>query len=133
MAIQLSVLCRNARLDAIETELGASPKLKIRTGAQPADCATADAGTVLGTFDLPSDAFAAAASGSKAKTGTWQETAADASGTAAHFRLYKTDGSTCVMQGSVGQGTGDLSLDNTAIVLGQQITINTFTISDANA
>jgi hypothetical protein len=133
MAIQLSVACRNARLDAIETEAAASPKLKIRTGAQPTDCATADSGSVLATFDLPSDAFATAASGAKAKTGTWQETAADATGTAAHFRLYKTDGTTCVMQGSVGAGSGDLSLDSVSITVGQQVTITTFTITDGNA
>ena len=133
MAIQLSVAARNGRLDAFETELGASPVLKIRTGAQPADCATADSGTVLATLSLPADAFAAAGSGAKAKSGTWQDTVADASGTAAHFRLYKTDGTTCVMQGSVGQGSGDLSLDNVTIVAGQQVTINTFTVTDGNA
>ena len=38
MAIQFSVSVRNARLDAIETTVGASPKLQIRTGAAPADC-----------------------------------------------------------------------------------------------
>lgn len=133
MAIQLSVNCRNGRLDAIETEFGASPKLKIRTLSQPADCAAADVGTVLATFDLPSDAMAAASGGTKAKSGTWQETAADGTGTAAHFRLYKTDGTTCVMQGSVGAGSGDLSLDSVSITTGQQVTINTFTITDANA
>lgn len=134
MAIQLSVACRNARLDAIETELGASPKLKIRTGTQPADCAAADSGTVLATFDLPADAMAAAASGAKAKSGTWQETAADATGTApAHFRLYKNDGTTCVLQGTVGAGSGDLSLDSVNITVGQQVTITTFTITDGNA
>jgi hypothetical protein len=37
------------------------------------------------------------------------------------------------MQGSVGQGTGDLSLDNTTISNGQTITINTFTLTDGNA
>jgi hypothetical protein len=133
MAIQLSVACRNGRLDAIETEFGASPKLKIRTLSQPADCAAADVGTVLATFDLPSDAMAAAASGSKAKSGTWQETAADGTGTAGHFRLYKTDGTTCVLQGSVGAGSGDLSLDSVSITTGQQVTVNTFTITDGNA
>jgi hypothetical protein len=133
MAIQLSVAARNGRLDAIETELGASPILKIRTGAQPADCATADSGTVLATLNLPSDAFAAAASGAKAKSGTWNDTSADAAGTAAHFRLYKTDGSTCVLQGSVGQGSGDLSLDNTVLAVGQTVTITAFTLTDGNA
>jgi len=47
MAVQLSVTARNARLDAIETAVGTSPILRIRTGAAPANCAAADAGTVL--------------------------------------------------------------------------------------
>lgn len=49
MTVQLSVAVRNARLDAIETAIGVSAILKIRTGAQPATCATADSGTVLAT------------------------------------------------------------------------------------
>jgi len=133
MAIQLATSTRNARLDAIETDAGTSAILKIRTGAQPADCAAADSGTVLATFNLPSDWMAAASSGSKAKSGTWQDTSADSTGTAAHFRLYKSDGATTIMQGSVGQGSGDLSLDNTSIVAGQQVTVNTFTLTDGNA
>lgn len=133
MTVQLSTAVRNARLDSIETTIGASAVLKIRTGAQPADVASADSGTVLATLSLPSDWAAAAASGSKAKSGTWQDTSADATGTAAHWRLYASDGTTCHAQGSVGQGSGDLSLDNTAIVAGQQITINTFTLTDGNA
>lgn len=42
MAIQLSAAARNALLDAIETAIGATAVLKIRTGAAPADVATAD-------------------------------------------------------------------------------------------
>jgi hypothetical protein len=132
MAIQLSTSVRNARLDAIESAIGASAILKIRTGAQPTDCAAADSGTVLATLNLPADYMAAAASGSKAKSGTWQDTTADASGTAAHFRIYAADGTTCHLQGTVGQGAGDLSLDSTSIIAGQQVTINTFTLTDAN-
>lgn len=133
MAIQLSVAARNARLDAIETEGGTSAILKIRTGSAPADCAAADSGTVLATLNLPSDYLAAASSGSKAKSGTWNDTSADATGTAAHFRLYKSDGTTCFLQGTVGQGSGDLSLDNTSIVAGQTVTITAFTLTDGNA
>lgn len=133
MAIQLAVATRNARLDAIETEAGTDAVLKIRSGAQPANCAAADSGTVLATLTLPSDWMAAASGGSKAKSGTWSDASADANGVAEHFRLYKSDGTTCVMQGSVGQGSGDLSLDNTTIVAGQTITVNSFTITDGNA
>lgn len=133
MAIQLAVSTRNARLNAIETDAGTSAILKLRTGAQPADCATADSGTVIATLNLPSDYFSAASAGAMAKTGTWQDASADASGTPAHFRLYKSDGTTCIAQGSVGQGSGDLSLDNTTVVAGQTITVNTFTLTDGNA
>jgi hypothetical protein len=135
MAIQLSVAVRNARLDAIETAVGASAKLKIRSGAQPASCATADSGTVLATFDLPADYLAAAGSGAKALAGTWQETAADAAGTAAHYRLYATDGTTCHIQGSVTAtaGGGDLTLDNVVIAVDQVVTITGFTLTDGNA
>ena len=132
MAIQLSVAARNGRLDAIETELGSTPVLKIFTGAQPANCAAANSGTELASMTLPADAMAAASSGSKAKSGTWQATAGG-TGTAAHFRLYKSDGTTCVLQGSVGMGTGDLSLDNTSIASGQTVTVSGFTLTDANA
>lgn len=132
MAVQLAVSTRNARLDAIETDAGASAVLKIRTGAQPADCATADSGTVLATMTLPSDWMAAASGGTKAKSGTWQDTSADASGTAGHFRLYKSDGTTCIMQGSCGQGSGDLQLDNTNIASGQTVTVTGFTWTDGN-
>lgn len=133
MAVQLSVAVRNARLDAIETTIGTSAVLKIKTGAQPATCATADAGTVLVTITCPSDWAAAAASGAKALSGTWQDTSADATGTAAHWRLYASDGTTCHAQGTVGQGSGDLSLDNTAIVAGQTVTVTAFTLTDGNA
>ena len=135
MAVQLSVAVRNARLDAIETSIGTSAVLKIRTGAAPANCATADSGTVLATLNLPSDWMAAAASGSKAKSGTWEDLTADNTGTAAHFRVYASDGTTCGIQGTVTAtgGGGDMTLDNTSIASGQAVSITTFTLTDANS
>jgi hypothetical protein len=135
MAIQLSVAVRNARLDAIENTVGTSAVLKIRTGSAPADCAAADSGTVLATINLPSDWMNAAASGQKTKLGTWQDASADATGTAQHFRLYASDGTTCHMQGTVTAtgGGGDLTLDNTSIAAGQSVTITSFTLTDGNA
>lgn len=134
MALQLSELCRNARLNAIETEAGASAILKLRSGAQPANCAAADSGTVVATLNLPADWMAAAASGAKALSGTWEDLSADASGTVAHFRLYKSDGTTCVVQGSVTitGGGGDMTLDNNVVVAAQKITITGFTLTDGN-
>lgn len=135
MAVQLSVAVRNARLDAIETTIGTSAVLKIRTGAQPANCATADSGSVLATLNLPSDWMAAASSGTKAKSGTWEDTSADGAGTAAHWRLYASDGTTCHAQGTVTAtgGGGDLTVDNTSFAAGQAFTITSWTFTDANA
>jgi hypothetical protein len=135
MTIQLSDTVRNARLDAIETAIGTSAVLKIRTGAQPANVATADSGTVLATLTLPSDWMNAAATGSKTLLGTWQDTAADAAGTAGHFRIYASNGTTQHLQGSVTAtgGGGDLTLDNAVLAVGQSVTITSFTLTDGNA
>jgi hypothetical protein len=135
MAIQLSTTVRNARLDAIETAIGTSAVLKIRSGSAPANVATADSGTVLATLSLPSDWLAAASSGSKAKSGTWQDTSADATGTAAHFRIYASDGTTAHIQGTVTVtgGGGDMTVDSVSFTSGQSFTISTFTLTDGNA
>ncbi len=135
MTVQLSTAVRNAQLDAIETAIGVSAVLKIRTGAQPASCATADSGSVLATCNLPGDWMLAASGGSKAKNGTWEDASADGSGTAAHFRLYASDGTTCHLQGSVTAtgGGGDMTVDNTSFAAGQAFTITGFTLTAGNA
>jgi len=131
MTIQLSDAVRNARLDAIEATVGTSPTLTILSGSMPANCAAADTGTVLATLALPSDWMAAASGGSKAKLGTWQDASADATGTAGYFRI-KAAG-TCHIQGTVGTSGADLIVDNTSFATGQSFTINTFTLTEANA
>lgn len=87
MTFQASDAVRNAMLDASETTIGASPSLVMFQGTIPANCAAADAGTVVATLPLPPDWQAAAASGAKALLGTWQDTAADASGRARYGRI----------------------------------------------
>ena len=135
MSFQFSTTARNAALDAIETAIGASAILKIRSGSAPADCGTADSGTVLATLNLPSDWLAAASGGSKSKSGTWEDTSADAAGTAGHFRIYASDGTTVHMQGTITAtgGGGDMTLDNTSIASGQTVTITSFTLSAGGA
>lgn len=135
MAFQFSASARNAALDAIETAIGTSAILKIRSGSAPANVGTADSGTVLATLNLPSDWLAAASSGSKSKSGTWEDTSADATGTAAHFRIYASDGTTAHIQGTVTAtgGGGDMQLDNVSIASGQAVTITSFTLTAGGA
>lgn len=133
MTVQNSVAVRNARLDSDEVAIGTSPILTIRTGAQPADCATANSGTVLATLNLPSDWMNAASGATKTKAGTWQDASADATGTAAHYRIHDSTGTTCHEQGSIGVGTGDLQVDSTSFTAGQSFTITSYTKTAGNA
>ena len=134
MAIQLSTAVRNAQADAFESTTGVSAKLQIRSGSAPADCGTADSGTLLCEMTLPSDWLAAASSGAKTKSGSWTGTGA-AAGTAAHFRIKDNAGTTCHMQGTVTAtgGGGDMTLDNTSIASGQSVTVNSFSYTRGNA
>ncbi len=133
MAFQLSTAARNAALDTVEAAAGTAPVLTIRTGPAPADCATADSGTVLAAITLPSDWLGPASGGAKTLLGIWQNAAADATGTAAHFRIKQ--GTVCHLQGTVTAtgGGGDMQLDNVAIVAGGAITITAFTLTAGGA
>jgi hypothetical protein len=134
MALKFSVSVRNAMLDVIESAIGENPVLKIRTGAVPANVAAADAGSVLATLNLPADWMAAANSGSKAKSGTWQDLLADADGTAGHFRIYASGGAATI-QGTcslTGDG-GDMILNTLTLVLDNPFTVTGFTLTAGNA
>lgn len=133
MTIQFSVLGRNAMLDSLETEGGASAILELRTLAPPTSCAAANVGTVIATMTLPADWMAAAASGAKAKAGTWEDLSADAAGTVGHFRIFKSDGITCIIQGTCGEAATDMIINNAAVNAGQSITVTGFTLTAGNA
>ena len=132
MAIQYSTAVRNAMLDAIETTIGAAPKLRILTGAAPANCAAAQTGTLLAELTLPADWASNAASGSKALLGSWSGSVTVA-GTAAHYRIVDNAGTTCHEQGTIATSGGDLNTTSTALTVGQVIVITAKTLTAANA
>ena len=131
MPLQYSVAVNNARLDAVETATGASARLRIYTGTVPANCAAAATGTLLVDIALPADWMNPASATSKTKLGTWSANAT-AAGVAGYFRILDSAGTVAHMQGTCGQGTGDLPLDNTNIAVSQVVTVNTFTLNSAN-
>lgn len=135
MSLQFSVPVRNARLDVIETTVGASAILEIRTGAPPANCAAANSGTILASMSLPADWLAAAASGAKSKSGTWQDLLANADGIAGHFRIFDSGGTVCGIQGTCSGpgGGGDMELNNTSIATNQVVTVVAFDLTEGNA
>jgi hypothetical protein len=134
MSIQMSVALRNARSAQIETSIGTTPKVQIRTGAQPANCAAADTGTLLAEFALASD-WASQAAGVLTLGGTPISATAVGNGAAAHYRFKDSAGTTCHMQGSVSAtgGGGDLTVDNTSIAASQTVQITGWTITEGNA
>ena len=141
MALRLSTGFRHTSLDS-QFNAGAGKQfdsgvLEFRTGAQPTVADDAPTGTVLASMTLPADAFGAAASGAVAKAGTWQDASADATGTAGWFRLKESGdlGTTNTtdrrIDGAITGtgGGGQIELDNTSIAIGQQVTQNTFTVT----
>jgi hypothetical protein len=117
-----------------------SGKIEIFSGSQPTDANTAiGAQTLLSTLTFGNPAFATppvatGSAGSKIVTATanaiTQDSDAAATGTAAWFRAYKSDGTTVVMDGSVGAtgGSFDLTIPTTSIVAGDIVQASAFTI-----
>ena len=122
-------------LDAIETTVGTSAILELRTGSVPANCAASDSGTLLISYSLASDWAAAASSGSKALNDVPLTGSAIATGTAGHFRLKNSAGSTCHAQGTITAtgGGGDMTVDNTSIASGQTVNVTSLTFAQGGA
>lgn len=128
---QLAVALKNARLAQVESQVGASPILQLRTGAPPATCEAAATGALLAAVTLPSDWLTAPAGGEAELTATAEALAA-ASGTAGHYRLIGTGGA-CFVHGTVSGpgGGGELVIDDPAIVSGQVVRVNALDFAEA--
>ena len=131
MALQYSTTLRDNRLDVVETTIGTTPTLALFTGSPPANTTVANSGTLISSMTLPSDWMAAASGGTKALSGTWQDTSADDTGTIGYFRIYASGG-TCHMQGTCANSGADMNFDNNVVNAGQQITITSFTLTAGN-
>ena len=130
MALGYATGLRNAKLDAISTYAGSGALIRIYDGSQPATGGTVT--NLLAELSL-SAAFAAAASGGVLTVNTiTDDSSADATGTATWFRIVKSDGTTHVMDGTVGTSGADLNLDSVSIVAGGTVSITSFTITDGN-
>jgi len=138
MTISYSVAVKNARLDQVESTAGTSTILRIYNGTAPTNADTALSGnTLLAEGTLPSDWMAAASGGTKAKSGTWTLTGQSGAGggtAGTFFRVYRSNGTTCDMQGTFTAtgGGGDMTVDNNSIANGQSLTVSTFTLTAGN-
>lgn len=127
MALRLSAANRNARADAASARLN-SGTMKIRTGAQETNVSDSDGGTLLSTVTFGSTMSPGASAGVATANSITSDTNAAASGTAGHARCY-TSGAAIDQDLTCGQGSGDLSFDNSSIVAGGTVAISSFAIT----
>lgn len=132
MSLQIDTTLRNTRADAITTRVGNAGLLRILTGSIPASCAAAETGTKLAEHTTGSPFAPAAAAGVLSPTIPANVNAL-ATGTAGYWRQYKADGTTCVVQGSVGTSGADMNLNTLSLVSGGPVQINSWTWTEAGA
>lgn len=127
MTVQYSTAVRNAMGDAWESGMGTAVKVRIYSGAQPANCAAARTGTLLAEWTLASDWSAAASGGAKSLSSLPLSTTGLAAGSAGYYSFMDSAGTTCHEQGSVGTSGTDMIIDNASIASGQNVQITAFT------
>jgi hypothetical protein len=118
---------RHAQNEGLIIYAGTGSLINIYQGTQPTNANTAISTQTLlvscviaGVFGTDTDGTLTLGS---VTTGT-----AVATGTASFFRVFKSDGTTVVMDGSVGTSGADLNLDTTTINVTQSVNITGGTI-----
>lgn len=132
MAMQFRVTGRNAALAALIADIGASPTLRIRSGAAPANVSAARTGTILASVDL-AEVWAGTPSNGVSTFTNISEFAALESGEAGHFELMQD--AVCVAQGTVTEtgGGGDMQLGTVALAQNILVRINSATLTQGGA
>ena len=132
--LKFTTALRNAMADAISTYAGGSALIRIYDGTQPAN-----ANTAVSTQNLLAEltcnaTFAPAASGGTITLNSiTQDSSANNTGTASWFRLVKSDGSTVVLDGTVGTSGSDMNINSTSISSGAAVAVTSATITIGNA
>lgn len=136
--LKYSTAAKNAKLGStgLAAYIGTSAILSIYNGTQPANPDTALSGnTLLATATCNATQFGTVSGGvltaSAISAGSGQAGAGTGT-TATFFRLFKSDGTTAVLDGTVGTSGADLNLNNTSIANGQTVTISSFTLTSGN-
>jgi hypothetical protein len=108
--------------------------LRIYTGSQPADPSVAvGAQVLLAELRFNATAVSGEANGVLTFNALTPENAALATGTATWFRCLKSDGTTAIMDGTVGTADANLVLATTSIVTNAEVAVTAFTVTAAQA
>lgn len=130
MALAFVAAVRNARNDAITTQIGSNGLLRIYDGTRPATGGTAT--TLLAELALSATAAGASSGGVLTFSAITQDSSANATGTATWHR-FTTSGGTALIDGNCGTSGSDLNFNTTSIVSGAAVAVSSYTITDGNA
>jgi hypothetical protein len=130
MAIQYSLTHRTNAMSQLNTDIGANAVIKIWTGSAPANCGTADTGTLLVQFAGNAGGFGTAASQVLTASAVASVTASG-TGTAGYFRIYPSAATStnAVVQGTVGTSGTDMIVTNASITSGQTCNFTSLTVT----
>lgn len=132
MSIKYSAAIVAARLAAVNSAAGAGAKIRIYGGARPATVDTAvGAQPMLAELTGNATAFGTVASGALTAGAITGDSAADATGTATWFRVFKADGTTACVDGDVGTSGADLNLSSVSLTAGQAVGLQSFVLTGA--
>lgn len=130
---KLTNLGANTAADAV-CVLANSGKLRIYDGSQPATADTAiGAQVLLAELTMNATAFGAAVAGVATANAITSDSSADATGTASWFRLFKSDGTTALFDGSVGTAASNIVLNSVAIQVGAAVSVSAFTYTQSKS
>lgn len=135
MALTHTTALRNLMATGIAAEFDTGTgRLAVLTGT-PVAAGSAQTGSVLGTFTLPSDVFGTASGGAIALNAVSNITASG-TGTAASFCFYNSDetaigsvagGADNRITGSLLTAAGDMTIDNASVVSGGTLVMSGWT------
>lgn len=129
--LQYSNGTRNAQQNGLITYAGSNAIIRLYDGTQPANANTAISTQTLLVSLTVSGAFGTDSNGTLTFS-TVNNGTAVASGTASFFRIVKSDGTTVVMDGSVGTSSADLVLNTTTVATNDTVAISSGTIVRGN-
>ena len=124
--------------DSMDEEInvgGAVASIRILTTARPADPDTAETGTLLAELLMSAVAFGAAVDGDPGGELTaaaiTDDSSADATGTAAYFRMRNDNSGTPddVADGEIGTSGSDLNLNTVAITISATVSITSMVMT----
>lgn len=140
-AVSYSTTVKNARCDAITSTTGNNAYVRVYAGTAPANAGTALSGnTLLAEFQYGSSTPIAGAASSGALSCNIPSPSAGnpaviVDGTPTFFRVYKSDGTTCTVQGTAGASSCDMNisgLQTGQLKQGGTCSISSFSITDPN-